>query len=69
MNLALEAIKLEVEKNVSKVLVGLEGDLMLKSRRVEFCWSEELKGHKVKISGMVAEQTNMESSGQRFAMI
>ena len=69
MNLALEAFKLEVEKNVGKVLGGLEGDLMLKPRRVEFTWSEELKGHKVKISGMVAEQTNMESSGQRFAMI
>ena len=32
-------------------------------------WSEVLKGTKIKITEATAEQTGMESSGQRFALI
>jgi len=32
-------------------------------------WSEVLKGAKIKINGMIAEQSGMESSGQRFCLM
>jgi hypothetical protein len=43
---------------------------MLSSNKAPvFFWSEEFKGHKIKINGTIAEQTFMESSGQRFALM
>jgi hypothetical protein len=32
-------------------------------------WSSTLKGTKIKIEGALAEQTGMESSGQRFGLM
>lgn len=32
-------------------------------------WSEKMKGAKITINGLVAEQTGMESSGQRFILM
>jgi hypothetical protein len=46
-----------VDKNVQKVLQTLDENAVFKSP--VFQWSEELKGHKVKINGTIAEQTNM----------
>ena len=31
-------------------------------------WSAALKGAKIKLNNMVAEQTGMESSGERFGL-
>lgn len=47
----------------------LNENLLFSMKNPIFEWSEKFKGHKVKISGAVAEQTGMESSGQRFAML
>ena len=54
---AFDIIKSEVDKNVQKVLQTLDENAVFKSP--VFQWSEELKGHKVKINGVIAEQTNM----------
>lgn len=52
-----ELIKSEVDKNIQKVMQTLDETAVFKSP--VFQWSEELKGHKVKITGTIAEQTNM----------
>ncbi len=54
---AFDTLKSEVDKNVQKVLQALDQNAVFKSP--VFQWSEELKGHKVKIMGTIAEQTNM----------
>lgn len=47
----------------------MQGAFEIGSKLDELRWSETLKGAKIKIEGMIAEQTNMESSGQRFGLI
>jgi hypothetical protein len=37
--------------------------------KIQFSWSEELKGKNIKITGAIAEQFGMETSGQRFIML
>jgi hypothetical protein len=37
--------------------------------KTKFEWSEQLKSNTIKIKGVIAEQTGMQSNGQRFIMM
>lgn len=58
-----------MQKELQKISISLDQSSMFQMKNPTFFWSENFKGHKVKINGLVAEQTGMESSGQRFALI
>lgn len=62
-----------LKENVNKFMVKSEqifGDSFELIPKINTLrWSESLKGTKIKITGPLAEQTNMESSGQRFGLM
>ena len=66
---ALDKSKKELETSIMRISVILNAQFALAMKAPTFNWSEKLKGHKIKINGSIAEQTAMESSGQRFVMI
>ena len=65
----LDNIGKELGKAVKKAEEILQDSIELTSKIVTLSWSESLKGLKIKIEGMLAEQTGMESSGQRFGLM
>jgi hypothetical protein len=72
------------EKKLAEILEGISKDLTKAIQKSEeylqhshdiawkasaLSWSETLKGAKIKLEGAKAEQTGMESSGQRFGLM
>lgn len=57
LSTSLVAIRNEAEKNFQKILSSLDDSLVFKNANFE--WSQTLKGHKVKITDKIVEQTGM----------
>lgn len=52
-----------------KITSTLNANLSFTLKNPVFTWSQLMKGHKIKVTGNIAEQAGMESSGQRFILI
>lgn len=52
-----------------KIMSTLNANLSFAVKNPVFTWSQQMKGHKIKVTGNIAEQAGMESSGQRFILI
>ena len=65
----IDNIGKELAKAVKKAEEILQDSIELTNKIVSLTWSESLKGAKIKIEGLNAEQTGMESSGQRFGLM
>lgn len=51
----IDLIKSDLDKNFQKILATLDEKSMLSSNKAPvFFWSEEFKGHKIKINGAIA---------------
>jgi len=62
-------LEIELKKSTQMISAFLGDSVNPVSKILSIKWSETLKGGKVKIVDMIAEQTGMESSGQRFALM
>ena len=66
----IENLKNDANKNISKIQDIIKDHVELVAGVISgLKWSETLKGTKIKITGTLLEQTNMESSGQRFGLM
>jgi len=66
----IENLKNDANKNISKIQDIIKDHVELVPGVISgLKWSETLKGTKIKITGTLLEQTNMESSGQRFGLM
>ena len=66
---ALSKSQKDLETSMAKIATSLNSNFLFTMKNPVFTWSDKLKGHKIKITNSIAEQTGMESSGQRFIMI
>ena len=66
----IENLKNDANKNIAKIQDIIKDHVELVAGVINgLKWSETLKGTKIKITGTLLEQTNMESSGQRFGLM
>lgn len=65
----MEGISKDLNKAIQKSEEYLIHSHDISWKLSSLTWSETLKGAKIKIEGTKAEQTGMESSGQRFGLM
>lgn len=69
MSDTLNKLVTDSSKTIQTLTEMLGAAVELPKNSTGYRWSEKMKGAKIVINGLVAEQTGMESSGQRFILM